>query len=191
MDEPRGGPVAAQSRRLFLAGGAVAAAAELLSGCGGKPLREKVRGAGKVSSADFAPLNACLDAEHYAIAAYAAGIPLLHSQQSKVAAEQFLAQELAHAVQLSDLIRSGRGKPNRPRASYDLGHPRGPDDVLALLKRLEDAQLTTYLKTIPRLSAGELRGAVAAIFANDAQHLAMLRWQTGETPVPSALVTGS
>jgi hypothetical protein len=195
--DPRGAHAAAstrpspRSRRAFLAGGPAAATAALISACAGaKPLREKVRGGAKVSPSDVEPLNALLDVEHHAITAYAAGIPLLHPPQSK-AAVQFLAQELAHASQLSDLIRHARHKPNRPRASYDLGNPRGPADVLALLKRLEQAQLAAYLEAIPRLSEGRVRAAVSAIFANDAQHLAMLRWQSGESPAPAARVTGS
>jgi hypothetical protein len=168
-----------------------ATATVLLSGCAGsKPLRIRVRNGARAAPEDVEPLNALLDLEHYAIAAYAAGIPFLDHPQSK-AAVQFLAQELAHAVQLSDLIRHAHGKPIRARASYDLGHPRGPADVLALLKRLEHAQLSAYVEAIPRLSGGPVRAAVASIFANDAQHLAMLRWQTGETPVPSPFVSGS
>jgi hypothetical protein len=143
-----------------------------------------------VPRSDATALNALLDVEHYAVAGYAAGIPLLHEPQAK-AAVQFLAQELAHTVQLSDLIKRAHGKPNRPAASYDLGHPRSSEDVLALLKRLEQAQLRAYLDAIPQLSGGKVRAAVAAIYANDAQHLALLRWQTGEAPAPAALVTGS
>jgi bacterioferritin (cytochrome b1) len=178
------------SRRGFLTAGSAAATAALLSACAGaKPLREQVRGGGKVTRADIEPLNALLDLEHYAIAAYAAGIPLLHGPQAK-SAIQFLAQELAHATQLSDLVRLAKGKPNRPLARYDLGHPKEAADVVALLVRLERAQLRGYLNTLPRLSNGRLRAAAAAIFANDAQHLAMLRWQSGHSPVPSARVTG-
>jgi hypothetical protein len=62
---------------------------------------------------------------------------------------------------------------------------------VALLKRLERLQIRTYLETIPRLSGGRVRAAMAAILANDAQHLAMLRWQAGGPPAPAALVTGS
>jgi bacterioferritin (cytochrome b1) len=178
------------SRRAFLTAGSAAAAAALLSACGGaKPLREEVRSGGKVTRADVEPLNALLDLEHYAIAAYAAGIPLLHPPQSE-SAIQFLAQELAHATQLSDLIRLARAKPNLPQAKYDLGHPKRPADVLAFLMHLERAQLSAYLSTLPRLSNGRLRAAMTSIFANDAQHLAMLRWQTGHAPVPGAQVTG-
>ncbi|HTX32011.1 MAG TPA: DUF4439 domain-containing protein [Solirubrobacteraceae bacterium] len=179
------------SRRLLLTGGAGAATAALLSACSGaKPLREKVRGGGKVSRADVAPLNTLLDVEHYAIAAYAAGIPLLHSPQAE-SGIQFLAQELAHAVALSDLVRKVKGKPHRPRASYDLGHPQSAAEVLSLFQHVEQAQLRTYLATLPRLQGPGSRSAAVSIMANDAQHLAMLRWQSGESPTPAPLVTGS
>jgi hypothetical protein len=104
---------------------------------------------------------------------------------------RFLGQELAHSVQLSDLIRQGGGKPRRPAASYDLGHPTQATEVVALLKRLEQAQLRAYLEAFARLSPGKVRATIAAIYANDAQHLAMLRWQSGEAPAPAALVTGT
>ena len=195
--DPRGNSAAgsprppATSRRAFLSGGSAAATAALLAGCSGaKTLREKVRGEARAAPSDLEPLNRLLDLEHMAIAAYAAGIPLLHPPQFKTAV-QLLAQELAHAGQLTDLIRKGRGKPRRPAARYDLGHPRGAEEVLALLQRVENDQLSAYLDEIPRLSTGHVRAAVSAIFANDAQHLALLRWQTGQAPVPAARVTGS
>jgi bacterioferritin (cytochrome b1) len=143
-----------------------------------------------VARADVEPLNELLDVEYYAIAAYAAGIPLLHGLQSE-ATIQFLAQEMAHSVQLEDLIHQAGGTPNRPKVSYDLGHPRTGDEVVALLQHVERTQLRVYLDTLPHLSGGKIRSAVAAIFANEAQHLAMLRWQTGQAPVPAALVNGS
>ena len=182
-----------QSRRTLLLAAASAGPAALLGGCSGsKALREKVRGGARVPHADVPPLNSLLDVEHYAIAAYAAGIPLLPLKSSQAkAAVQFLAQELAHTVQLSELIHRARGKPNRARANYDLGQPTTPEEVVALLKRVEQAQLVAYLRTIPLLSGGRVRAAVSSIFANEAQHLAMLRWQSGETPTPRALVTGS
>ncbi len=195
VDEPRRpqpsaySPGSARSRRALLTAATTATGAALLAACGAKPLRETVRGGARVSRADVEPLNALLDVEHHAIAAYAAGIPLLSGRQSKPAV-QFLAQELAHTVQLTELIRRAGGKPNRPASSYDLGHPTHADEVLALFKRLEQAQLRAYLAALPRLSEGKVRSAVASIYANDAQHLAMLRWQSGESPVPAALVTG-
>jgi rubrerythrin len=174
---------------VLLGGGMAAAVAGLSAGCGSKPLRETIRSGAKVARADIAALNMLLDVEHYATAAYIAGAPLLKDPAAK-AIQQLLSQEIAHAVELSDLIRRAGGKANKPRSTYDLGHPQSAGDVLALLERSERAQLNAYLHALPQLSGGRLRSAIAAIFANDAQHLTVLRWQTGQAPVPTALVVG-
>jgi hypothetical protein len=194
VGDPRGDQAALDgphSRRALLTGGAAAATAALLSACAGaSPLREKVRGGATVAQADIAPLNALLEVEHYAIAAYAAGIPLLSSPQSD-AGIRFLAHELAHSVALQDLIRRVKGKPVRPRASYDLGRPRTASEVMAQFKHVEQTQIRSYLATLPHLQGPGSRLAAVSIMANEAQHMAVLRWQTGETPTPAALVTGS
>lgn len=175
---------------LAAGGGTALAAAGLLAGCSGsKPLRVKVRNGVTVQSTDISILAGLLDLERHTIAAYTAGIPLLPHPSDR-AAQQFLTQELAHAQALSDLIRKAGGKPNKPRPSYDLGHPRTDAQVLGLLSNLESAQLSAYVNAIPLLTPGRLRSAVAAIFANDAQHLAVLRQQLGRNPIPSAFVTG-
>jgi hypothetical protein len=177
------------SRRTLLAAGGGAAVA-LLAGCSGsKPLRVRVRNGASVHGRDVAILDTLLDLEQHAIAGYTAGIPLLDRPTAK-AAQQFLSQELAHSQALSDLIRRAGGKPQKPRTSYDLGHPTTNAQVLALLRDLENAQLSAYVQMIPQLTPGRLRSAVAAICANDAQHLAVLRQQLGQNPVPSAFVTG-
>lgn len=149
----------------------------------------KVRNGVKVARGDVGVLNGLLDLEHQTIAAYTAGIPLLRRPAGK-AAKQFLAQELAHAQALSDLVHKAGGKPYKRRSSYDLGHPTTEAQVLALLRDLEAAQLAAYVEMIARLSPGRLRSAVAAIFANDAQHHAVLRSQLGQAPAPAAFVTG-
>jgi hypothetical protein len=167
-----------------------AATAGLLAGCSGsKPLRLKVRSGVKVARGDVAILNELLGIEQYTIAAYTAGIPLLRRPAAK-AAKQFLGQELAHAQSLTDLIKQAGGKAAKPSASYALGNPATEPQVLALLEALEGRQLAAYVQMIPRLSPGRLRSAVAAIFANDAQHLTVLRTQLGQDPVPTAFVSG-
>jgi hypothetical protein len=184
-----------RSRRqmLMVAGGGLAASASLLAGCHGTaPLRVKVRGAAKVDPADVPALNQLLDLERYAVTAYAAGIPLLpEGGEAWKAAKQFLAQELAHEVSLTELIMQAKQKPAKARASYDLGHPQNAEQVLALLHRVERAQLAAYTSTIPNLIPGRVRSTVAAIYANDAQHLAVLRGAMGLDPVPSAFATGA
>jgi Ferritin-like domain len=173
---------------VLAAGGA--AAAGLLAGCSGsKPLRLKVRSGVKVARGDVAILNGLLGIEQYTIAAYTAGIPLLRRPAAK-AARQFLGQELAHAQALMDLITQAGGKAAKPSASYALGNPATEPQVLALLEALEGRQLAAYVQMIPRLTPGRLRSAVAAIFANDAQHLSVLRTALGHDPFPTAFVSG-
>ena len=41
-----------------------------------------------------------------------------------------------------------------------------------------------------QVSPGEARAAVAAILANDAQHVSLLRAELGMDPLPAAFVTG-
>jgi bacterioferritin (cytochrome b1) len=161
-----------------------------LAACGGSSLREKVRGGTTVAPGDVEILNGLLDLEYHAIAAYAAGIPLLHLEDGGRAAEQFLGQEMSHATALGELVRKAKGKPAKPRASYDLGSPKSGKDVLELLHKLERAQLAAYLSMIPQLAPGKVRSAVAAIFANDAQHVAVIRSRLGLPPAPEPLVTG-
>jgi hypothetical protein len=181
------------SRRALFAGGGSAAVAAfgLVAACSdsSKPLRLKVRSGVTVQRADVAALNGLLDLEQHTIAAYAAGIPLLRRSAAK-AGQQFLAHELAHAQALSDLVKRAGGKPGKPRPSYNLGSPTTEAQVLTLLRGLEDEQLTAYTRMMPLLSPGRLRSAVVAIFANDAQHVAVLREQLGESPIPAAFVTG-
>jgi hypothetical protein len=177
---------AAPSRRQLLASAGAGAAALALAACGGA--HNHVETTVPVASADLVHLAALLDLEHKTVAAYEAGIPLLDSDSAKTAGV-FLGQELSHAGELSGLIKKAGGTPARARL-YDLGNPRSAGDVLALLHELEAAQLAAYLRTIPKLSAGPTRAALAAVCANDAQHLAVMRQRLGLAPAPQALVTG-
>ena len=62
--------------------------------------------------------------------------------------------------------------------------------MLDLLHRLEQTQLSAYVHAIPLLASGPVRVAVASVFANDAQHVAVLRERLHRTPAPAAFVTG-
>lgn len=165
------------------------AATVLLSACGhsgGTPAH--VSTSGPVAKGDVATLNGLLDLEHETIAAYEAGIPLLDQGNAK-AATQFLRHELSHAGELSGLVKQAGGEPLKPRGDYNLGHPHDQDGVLALLHRLEQGQLAAYLHALAGLAAGTERAALAAIFANDAQHIAVLRARLHRSPAPSAFVS--
>jgi hypothetical protein len=150
----------------------------------------QVSTAAKVPSVDIDILLGLLDLEYETVAAYEAGIPLL-DPATAVDAQQFLRHELSHVGEMFGLIKqAGIKKPPGPRGSYDLGHPRTSDEVLDLLHRLEQTQLSAYLHAIPLLVSGPVRVAVASVFANDAQHVTVLRERLHRTPAPAAFVTG-
>jgi hypothetical protein len=89
------------------------------------------------------------------------------------------------------LVHGAGGKPNPPHQSYDFGRPRSQRALLTLLHEVESAQLSAYVDAIPKLSLGSLRATAAAILANDAQHISVLRAMGGQSPLPSAFVTGA
>lgn len=165
-------------------------AATGLSACGHSAVHPRVSTTAKVPSADVDVLKGLLDLEYETVAAYEAGIPLLDSA-SALTAQQFLHHELSHVGEMFGLIKqAGIRKPPGPRGGYHLGHPRTSGEVLALLHRLESAQLAAYVDAIPRLASGPVRVAVASVFANDAQHVAALRERLHRAPAPAPLVTG-
>ena len=149
-----------------------------LGGCGSRSRPNVHNLPRRTRALDVSILSHGLDLEHQAIAAYTAGIPLLKGRQ-QAAAKRFLDQELSHAGELAGLIKQAGGKFSKPGPSYQLGHPRDPLDVVRLLERLEQAQLSWYLTTISSLTPGSVRAALASVLANDAQHLAVLRSMTG------------
>lgn len=176
------------SRRALLAGAAGAAGTAALAGCGNSALRTKIENGASVPREDVPTLNALLDIEHYAIAAYAVGIPWLGPAAALIG-KQFLGQELAHAVELGDLVKAAGEKPRKRASSYKLGTPpRNAAEAFAFLERTERIQLDAYLEMIPKLSSGRVRATIATIFSNDAQHLAVLRLQAGQAlPGPFTL----
>jgi Ferritin-like domain len=179
------------SRRSLLRAGAAGIAGLVAVGCGSSspPPRRQLQPSAPLQRADVEVLNHLLDVEHLGIAAYTAGIPLLAPGLDKSAA-LFLNDELAHAGQLIGLVKAAGGTASKPAPSYDLGHPRTSEEVLALLHEVERLQIAAYLSALPRLTLGKLRQQVVAVLANDAQHIAAVRAGLGLPAVPSAFVTG-
>jgi len=187
-----------RTRRAFLrtAGSGLAGSSSvLLTACGGGSGQTKKQSAAAsvtlaIRASDIEILNGVLDLEHTAVAAYTAGIPLL-SGRPAAAATRFLGQELSHATALERMIKGAGGKPNPPRASYDLGNPRGPADVLAMLNAMEESLVDVYIDAIPKLLPGWLRATAATILANEGQHISVLRAARGLAPAPSAFLTAN
>lgn len=213
MESPGGGSIARSadaelavddgrgSRRALLtatatAGLSAAAGAIALAGCGttaaaAPTARQAVKSLPPPAiQSDLQILIAALALERRTVAAYVAGIPLLPRAQAH-AAEQFLSEELEHTGELISLIKDAGGKPQPRPNTFQLGHPGTAAQVVSLLHQLERLQITMYLQSIPRLSPGPVRAAAATILTVDAQHVAMLRLIQGQTPVPTAFVTGA
>jgi bacterioferritin (cytochrome b1) len=134
-------------------------------------------------------LNRLLAAEYHAIAAYTAATPLL-TGVAQAASKQFLGQEVLHADRLISLIQHAGGQAEKPQASYDLGQPHTPREVIRLLLAVEQLQLMRYVQLAPQLSTGQLKATTASILASQAQHSAVWRLQLGQLPAPGAFVTG-
>jgi hypothetical protein len=177
------------SRRGVLCAAGAGLAGLLVAGCGHKSLKAQVHYAKPVLHSDVEILNHLLDLEHWAIAAYTAATPLLPPATVKAGA-LFLNDELSHAGDLAGLVRAAGGKPIKGRPSYPLGNPHGSDEVIEVLHTVEKALVTAYIDAIPRLQPGTAKQQVASIFANDAQHLTVVRAALHLPAVPSAYVTG-
>lgn len=177
------------SRRGFLTAGGAGAAGLLLAACGHDSLKTQLGHDPPVAQSDVSLLNHLVDLEYLAVAAYTAGLPLLRPPASH-AAKQFLAQELGHAQGLSILVREAGGKASKPREAYDLGHPRSQSDVLRLLHTIEIEQIAAYVDAIPRLGPAKVRTLTTQYFANDAQHISVVRFLQGQSALPAPFVTG-
>ncbi len=178
-----------KSRRGFLGSGLAAGGALVVAGCGGDSLKKQLVQAPPVAHTDVALLNHLIDLEYLAVAAYTAGLPLL-GPTAYHAAKQFLAQELGHVSGLGLLVREAGGKEHKPRLAYDLGAPKTAAEVLRLLHEVEAQQIAAYLEIIPRLGPAKVRTLTTQYYANDAQHISIVRSLQGQSPLPAAFVTG-
>ncbi len=186
-EEPAG-----SSRRKLLGAAATAAglaAAGLVTGCGHSSRLHVGDISPAAGETDVTYLNHALALKQYSVAAYTAATPLLRGHEH-IMSKHFLGQDLSHASQIMSLINHAGGTPNPPPNSYDFGHPRGSRGILHLLEAAENAIISGYLQMLPHVSPGVVRAEVCAIFANDAQHVAVLRLGLRRDPIPDAFVTG-
>ncbi len=184
----------ATSRRGFLRLTAtVGGSAALLSACGRDESETGAAAAEISGEGDVQRLNAALDTEYTAVAAYTQAATVLEAPVLALA-QTFLGHEEAHAAKLTGLVRDLGGTPHRPKTAeeYSRGFPamRSREDVLRFATRLEEDALRLYLENGPRLSDPAMRQTAAAIGTVQAEHLAVLRGALGDAPVPDAFVLG-
>ncbi|MGI8730583.1 MAG: DUF4439 domain-containing protein [Solirubrobacteraceae bacterium] len=180
------------SRRRFfgmsgvgLAGGS----AMFIAACGGDDTDLPALGPDESDMADVEILNAALDLELMAVAAYKAGAAKLRGDALQVG-KLFLEQEQEHADGLAAAIRDADGKPNRAKSSYDFPELSSQNDVLRFAIELENTAIAAYIDALPKLGEGDLRATAASIVANEAEHVAVLLGALGEQQVPDAFVVG-
>ena len=139
------------------------------------------------ASADVAILNQALGVEQRSVAAYRIAAQHLSGARRRTARD-FEAQERQHADTLSQAVMALGATPSALRDRYAL--PPLPDAaaVLQFVMGIEQIAVAQYLDLIPKLSSQNLRGTFASILTVEAQHLSVLREESGQPPVPDAFV---
>jgi rubrerythrin len=118
----------------------------------------------------------------------------LLEEEVREAAELFAAQEREHADALrAALVDLGGAVPELPATSRidDLGEIGSQRALLELLAGLEREAIAFYDEAATRLTAPDLLKTGAQIVGSEAQHLAVLRQQLGQEPVPVVFGAGA
>jgi len=185
-------------RRFFRLSGVsvVGSSAVFLTACGGQGSggandqnSDQNSDVSEPGSGDVALLNAALDLENTAVAAYTAGAPLLKGD-ALAYGKQFLEHEQEHVAGLTQAIKDLGGRPNRKKESYEFPELRTQSDVLKFAVDLENTAVAAYIDVMPKLNGPDLRATAAAIVTNEAEHISVLLGALGLPQVPSAFVTG-
>jgi hypothetical protein len=141
---------------------------------------------------DIVILNTALDAEHEAVAAYAAvaGADIL-SKRALDLGVTFMGHHQEHADALANAIEAMGGVPGEPLDAYDFPLAELTDEAAALrfAADLERGAVSAYLGAVPLFEDRALAGAAASILGDEAMHWATLRFALGEDPVPVAFVS--
>lgn len=182
-------------RALLLAAVASGLAASLVA-CGGN-------GGSSAADpkADAAVLNQILGRQIAAVAAYGEALPALRGTVLEMA-RSFRAQEQEHVDATTKTLR-GLEQPAEPASeTIEAGELQSAGDALDFLYRLESATIDAELNAVGKLTIGWPRPLIAAMAANQAQRLVLIRralgagplelipeaFETGETPAPEEMM---
>ncbi len=183
-------PRRAWRRRDAVLGGLVAASAV----AAGPRALAKAPSAPKLPADDILVLERALELEQTLAAAYgvAAGGELL-DEEVREAAELFGDQEREHAEALVSALADLGGTappPPKPAEIEGLANLDSQAALLEFLAELEQEAIALYGEAATQLQAPDLLKTGAQIVGNEEQHLAVLRQQLGEEPVPSVFEDG-
>jgi hypothetical protein len=162
----------------------------VLAGCG-----KSGKGAATDSekAADVGLLDGLLSRELTLIDAYAAATPALRGQEL-AAAREFRGQSQAHVDAIEKAIRGLGGEAEAEAGALEPPAPRSGREALELLYAQENLALALAVEAAPHLRTEAPTTLAAALAANHAQHLAVLRQGLGASladAVPAPLETGS
>lgn len=174
-------------RRALLVGTLAAAIAVGLAACGGGDDGPTVD-----PEADAAVVNEVLGRQLAAVDAYGEALPALHGADLAMA-RRFRAQEQEHVDGSMKTLR-GLEQPADPAPeTIEAGDLATRRDALHFLYELESATIDLELNAVGRLTVGWTRPLIAAMAANQAQRLVLIRRALGATAlqtVPDAFEAG-
>lgn len=173
--------------RRALLGAVLAALAGTLVACGGG-------GSDSVTDkeADVRVLNEILGRQLAAVDAYAQALPALRSAELAMARE-FRAQEQEHVDATTKTLRGLDGDADPPAETIEAGELKTRRDALEFLYELESATIDAELNAVAKLTIAWPRPLIAAMAANQAQRLVLIRRALGAGPselIPEAFETG-
>jgi hypothetical protein len=173
-------------RRALVLGALVAGLATGLLACGGDD------GTTVDKEADVAVLNEILGRQLAAVEAYGEVVPALRGADLAVA-RHFRAQEQEHVDATTKTLRGLDGEADPPSETIEAGDLETRRDAFAFLYELESATIDAELKAVGELTIGWPRPLIAAMAANQAQRLVLIRRALGANPletVPEAFEAG-
>ncbi len=173
-------------RRALIAGAAAALLAVSLVACGGGSSSTTDK------EGDVRVLNEILARQLAAVEAYDQALPALRGADLTLA-RRFRAQEQEHVNETTKTLRGLDGESDPPPETIEAPELKTPTEALEFLYELESATLDAELNAVSRLTIAWPRPAIAAMAANQAQRLVLIRRALGAGPlewIPEAFETG-
>jgi hypothetical protein len=165
----------------------VTALAASLAACGGDGGESTVDRVG-----DARVLNEILARQLAAVEAYGEALPALRGADL-AAARAFRAQEQEHVDATTKTLRGLEAEADPPAETIEADDLQTRAEALTFLYELESATIDAELGAVGKLTIGWPRPLIAAMAANQAQRLVLIRRALGAAPletVPEAFETG-
>jgi hypothetical protein len=143
-------------------------------------------------AADVELLNEILARQLAAVDAYGQALPELRAGALALA-RRFRAQEQEHVDATTKTLRGLEGEADPPAETIDGGDLKTPQEAMHFLYELESATIDAELSAVGKLTIAWPRPLIAAMAANQAQRLVLIRRALGAGPldlVPEAFETG-